>query len=197
MIYNFAIQEFSSSFISADLSTGVGSATIEIYDKDSSLLALSDNSLTEISTTGFFLFDLSKVTTPPVTYTQYFYKISRGAVTSTGQIDVGSQEWGLETCKVSLSLREPNGDPMEASKIYSSKNKIFAEIQSTFYQNSTSTYVYKCEIKPDFNATTSVISWLLPRSSSVKFFISILDINSVYTIPDQSEISFYDLSILT
>jgi hypothetical protein len=190
--FDYALNELAKSQVDGELS-GSGGATIAFYDIDINPIALNSNSCTELGNTGVFVFKLSNFTTTPTSYVVYTYIMSRGPKKFFGTVKIGSQENPASVCQVNFNIFEASGDQLDPNRLYSNKEKIFAEIQGTFHQSSTGIYFYQNQTYPNFNQITGKVYWLLPVGATVKFFISHLNIKEIATIPDLSEVNLHTL----
>jgi hypothetical protein len=91
-----------------------------------------------------------------------------------------------DTCKVTLLIYTANDLPIDVDELFSETGAIYAELDQTYYDSSTTKYFATNREKPSYDKSRGEAFWILPQGASVKFFIKQLSINSTVTIPASS-----------
>jgi len=117
----FTLSEIASTVIRAGFTTG-DTVTVTIYNNASSTpVALDSNACIEIGSTGYFVFGLSNITTPPTTYADLFWVMTNSTTEVTGNMIFGGSIEDTVRLSganvVTLTIEETDETPIAAAEI--------------------------------------------------------------------------------
>lgn len=190
----FSASEMITTAIVLGRFSTLDTVTILLYNAfTKTLIPVDSDVCEEIGTTGVFIFKLSNITTPLAAFTQIYWEMSNGSgiqaetFEALGWVDSINPLGAEDTCKVTFNLsRQDDEAGVSPNRIQSDLEKAYAEIQGTFFGNTS--YFDANRVKPSYDQLTRQGFWVLPQGSTVKFFVKQLNINTTAVIPAQSTI---------
>jgi hypothetical protein len=200
------LDEIATLGVLERFNTGDDPVNIILYKRsDGSAVPLTSDVCTEIASTGVFTWDYSNITTPPTALTEYFYEMRSSSAMHSDKDTFGGwpDDVGVvpdviptDMCKVFADIQEPSGaEGVEPNRLYSGvpTTKTYAFIVSRYYDTANRRFFPNYQIKSSTDQLTGRSYWIFPQGATVKFHISILDINDIVTIPLLSTSDLNDL----
>lgn len=160
--------------------------------------------VTQISNTGVFYYDLSDLVNQPTALSEYYWTMTDATTKKdSGLIRVGGWVELLNSlpqaldpaniCRITTQLYEADGSCIVDPNTFANQsvNANYIELKTTFHDGSR--YFKFGQFAPSYDESTGNAFWLLPREATVDVKLSSFGISETgVTVPDLSTQTLYD-----
>ncbi len=163
---------------------------------------LTQNSATELLTSGVFVWEFSDLDTQPTAFVQFLYILTdnsaipvkrREMIDVAGWVESVNPLGPADTCKITVNLSESDGiGAIDINTLMTDNNGNTMEIADTYFANDRYFRVGD-KIKSSYDFLNSQAYWILPQGASVNIDLQTFKVSEkAKEVPAQTEITLND-----